>query len=58
MQGVLAAEAAILVEFQTIGIVLLVLKGVVVSLLAFDAGEGDFDAHGFQSPLHWFSGPA
>jgi hypothetical protein len=45
VDGVLAAEAAILVHFQTIRIVLLVLHGVVVALLAFGASQGDFDSH-------------
>ena len=44
MSGVLAAEAAILAHFQTIGVVLLVLRGVVVALLALGAGEGDLDS--------------
>ena len=46
MQGVLTAETAILVELQTIGIVLLVLERVVVSLLALGAGQRDLNAHG------------
>ena len=37
----LAAEAAVLVELETIGIVLLVLEGVVVPLLALGANESD-----------------
>ena len=41
----LAAEAAVLVELETIGIVLLVLEGVVVPLLALGAGQCDLDAH-------------
>jgi hypothetical protein len=45
VQGVLTAETAVLVELQTIGIVLLVLEGIVISLLAFGAGQGDFHAH-------------
>ena len=47
VQRVLAAEAAILHKLDTIGIVLLVLEGVVVSLLAFGAGQGDLNAHFF-----------
>jgi hypothetical protein len=45
VQGVLTAETAVLVELETIGIVLLVLEGIVISLLAFGAGQGDFNAH-------------
>ena len=45
MHGVLAAETAVLAELDTIGVVLLVLEGVVVSLLAFGAGQGDLYAH-------------
>ena len=47
MQGVLTAETAILVELETIGIVLLILEGIVVPLLAFGAGKCDLYAHGF-----------
>ena len=45
MGSVLAAEAAILVEFDTIRSVLLVLHRVVVALLAFGAGKRDLDSH-------------
>ena len=45
MEGVLAAEAAVLHELDTIGVVLLVLEGVVVPLLAFGAGQCDLYAH-------------
>ena len=45
VQGVLTAEPAILVHFQPVGIVLLVFHSVVVALLAFRAGEGNFDSH-------------
>ena len=51
MEGMLAAEAAVLVELETIGIVLLVLEGVVVPLLALGAGQCDLDAHVSNSPL-------
>ena len=44
MQGVLAAETAILVHLESVGIVLLVLLCVVVSLLAFGAGESNLDS--------------
>ena len=41
----LAAETAVLVEFKTIRIVLLVLGTVIVSLFAFAANECDFYSH-------------
>ena len=46
MESVLAAEATILVELKTIGIVLLVLHCVVVPLLALGASQCDLNAHG------------
>jgi hypothetical protein len=45
VNGVLAAETAVLGELDPVGVVLLVLKSVVVTLLAFGAGQGDFYAH-------------
>ena len=39
------AEAAILVQFKTIRIVLLVLLGIVVALLALGASQSDLDSH-------------
>jgi hypothetical protein len=45
VQGVLAAETAVLVHFKTIRRVLLVFYGVVVSLLAFVASECDLYSH-------------
>ena len=45
VQGLLLAESAILLQFDTVGVVLLVLHGVVVSLLAFVASERDFNSH-------------
>jgi hypothetical protein len=45
VNGVLLAESAILLHFETIGIILLVLHGVVVSLLALGASQSDFNAH-------------
>ena len=45
MQRVLAAETAVLVELKTIGIVLFVLERIVISLLAFGAGQSDLNAH-------------
>jgi len=41
----LSAEFAILLHFKTVRIVLLVLHGVVVSLLALRASQGDFYTH-------------
>ena len=46
---VLLAESAILLHLETVGIVLLVFHGVVVSLLAFVASECDLYAH-FSAP--------
>jgi len=45
VNGVLSAESAVLLHFETVGIVLLVLHGVVVSLLALGASQSDFNAH-------------
>jgi hypothetical protein len=45
MDGMLAAEAAILAELQPVRIILLVFEGVVVPLLALCAGQRDFNAH-------------
>ena len=39
MAGVLLAEAAILVHFKTVGVVLLVLHGIVIALLALAARQ-------------------
>ena len=44
MNGVLSAEGAVLVHLQTVGVVLLVLVGVVVSLLALRTPQGDLHA--------------
>ena len=41
VDGVLSAERTILVQLQTIGGILLVLHGIIVSLLALRASEGD-----------------
>jgi hypothetical protein len=45
VNGVLAAETAVLGELDPVGVVLLVLKSVVVTLLALGAGQGDLYAH-------------
>ena len=52
MKGVFTAETAILVEFETIGIVLLVLCRVVISLLAFAANECYFHSHSVHLPVN------
>jgi hypothetical protein len=44
VQGVFAAETAILVELKSVGVVLFVLFGIVVSLLAFGAGKSYLDS--------------
>jgi len=43
--GMLAAETAVLVHFETVRRILLVLNGVVVALLAFAASQCNFYAH-------------
>ena len=45
VSGVLSAESAVLLHFETVGVILLVLHGVVVSLLALRASQSDFHAH-------------
>jgi hypothetical protein len=45
VNGVLLAESAILLHLETVGVILLVLHGVVVSLLALRASQSDFYAH-------------
>ena len=45
MQSVLLAELTILVEFDSIRIVLLVLLGVVVALFALSTRKGNFNSH-------------
>ncbi len=44
MKSVLFAEAAVLVELESVGVVLLVLLRVVVSLLALGANESHLDS--------------
>ena len=51
MNGVLLAEAAVLLHLETIGVVLLVLRGVVVALLALGSGQSDFNGHLLTPPL-------
>ena len=52
MKGVFTAETAILVKFDTIGIVLLILSSVVISLFAFCANECDFHSHSVHLPVN------
>jgi hypothetical protein len=47
VQGVFAAETAILVELKSVGVVLFVLFGIVVSLLAFGARQSDSGSTSF-----------
>ena len=49
MQGVLAAETAILVHLKSVRIILLVFNCVIVALLAFGAGKSDFNSHRISS---------
>ena len=45
VQGVFAAETAVLVHFKSVRIILLIFLRVIISLLAFGAGECNFDSH-------------
>ena len=47
MQGVFAAETAVLVHFQPVGIVLFVLCGVVIALFALCASQRYFNSCAF-----------
>ena len=51
MHSVLAAEAAILIELQPIGVVFLVLERIVVSLLALGARQCNLNPHDFFLPF-------
>ena len=44
MRGVLLAEAAILVHFEAVGVVLFVLHGIVIALLALAARQRHLDS--------------
>lgn len=46
MESMLAAEAAILVELQPVGVVLLVLEGVIIPLLTFRTSQCNLNSHG------------
>lgn len=52
MKGVLTAEPAILLEFKTIRIILLILCRVVISLFAFAANECYFHSHSVHLPVN------
>jgi len=47
----LSAESAVLVHFQSVRTILLVFGGVVVSLLALGACQGNFSLHSFHLVL-------
>ena len=51
MQGVMATPAAILLELDTIGIILLVLFGRVIAALALSAGQSDQSTHEYSFVL-------
>ena len=45
VQGVLLAEAAVLVELKSVGVILLILLGFVIALLAFAASKSNLNSH-------------
>jgi hypothetical protein len=47
-----AAEAAVFIHFQPLGIILFVLHGVVVALFALGTREYDFHSHFSAPPFH------
>lgn len=49
MRGVLSAYGAILFEFKTVGIVALILKAVIITVMTLGALERDFHSRGFGS---------
>lgn len=49
MNGVLFAHGAILFQFETVGVVPLILKAVVISVLALGAFERNLHSRGFGS---------
>ena len=51
MQSMLAAETAVFVHLETVGIILLVLLRLVVSLLALTARQCDLNSHNGTSCL-------
>lgn len=52
VKRVFAAELAVLVHFESVGIVFLVFGRVIIPLLAFRAGESDLNAHFGTSYLY------
>jgi hypothetical protein len=50
MFRVLFAETAVFADLEAIGIVLLVLHGIVITLLAIAACEGNSHAHSYSPP--------
>jgi hypothetical protein len=48
MQGVVTTPTAILLELDTIGVILLVLLGRIVAALALSAGQGDQCTHEYS----------
>ena len=52
MKRMLLAELAILVEFQSVRIILLVLIGLIIAVLALSAGQCYCVAHSMHSLLH------
>ena len=50
VKSVLAAEAAVLLHLESVGIVFLVFRRVVIALLAFRACECNFDSHCKAAP--------
>jgi hypothetical protein len=55
VDGVLLAERAVLLGLHTIGMIFLFLRRIVVSLLAFGAGQGDPGTHYMHPPLMSFT---
>ena len=51
MQGLLAAEPAVLVDLDAVGIVLLVFHRVVITLLAFAACQSYTNSHDLAPPI-------
>ena len=55
MHGMLFADRAIFVEFETVGVVALILETIVISVLALGALERDLHSRRFGS--HWLKTP-
>ena len=52
MNRVFLAEAAVLVHLKSVGVILLVLHGVVITLFALRAGQGNFHSHCSAPPVY------